>query len=361
MKILQIHHSLAGGGIESMVCALANEMIKTEDVTVCSIFQPKQQDVFWNKLDSSIKKITLGKIKGGFSLKELFLIYYIILKNKYDVVHVHSKFYYYALSVMFLHRKTKFFYTIHSDAKMENLGWDQKFFYLKKKCFEKAYIHPVTISAASQKSFENLYHCYSDLIYNGVSRPSIGKYNPVAKFKVGENTKLFIHAGRIDTPKNQLVLCKVFNRLIANGKDVVLLIAGSKQKEKIFESIYPYFCDRIRYLGERDDIPQIMACCDAMCLPSIWEGLPVTLLEALSVGCIPICSNVGGIPDVIESGINGFLSDSSSEEDYYKAMLNYLAKTDEEIMAMKCNCKSSFEKYNITSTAKSYLSLYNSY
>ena len=139
------------------------------------------------------------------------------------------------------------------------------------------------------------------------------------------------------------------------------MIAGSKQKEKIFESIYPYFCDRIRYLGERDDIPQIMACCDAMCLPSIWEGLPVTLLEALSVGCIPICSNVGGIPDVIESGINGFLSDSSSEEDYYKAMLNYLAKTDEEIMAMKCNCKSSFEKYNITSTAKSYLSLYNSY
>lgn len=49
-----------------------------------------------------------------------------------------------------------------------------------------------------------------------------------------------------------------------------------------------------------------MAHCDAMCLPSIWEGLPVTLLEALSVGCIPICSNVGGIPDVIESGMNGF-------------------------------------------------------
>lgn len=56
MKILQIHHSLAGGGIESMVCALANEMVKTEDVTVCSIFKPKPQDVFWNKLDPSIKK-----------------------------------------------------------------------------------------------------------------------------------------------------------------------------------------------------------------------------------------------------------------------------------------------------------------
>lgn len=74
-----------------------------------------------------------------------------------------------------------------------------------------------------------------------------------------------------------------------------------------------------------------MAYCDAMCLPSIWEGLPVTLLEALSVGCVPICSNVGGIPDVVESGINGFLSSSSSEEDYYEAMLEYFAKLEEEI------------------------------
>ena len=69
MKILQIHHSLAGGGVESMVCGLANEMIKTEDVTVCSIFEPKPTDVFWYKLDPRIKKITLGKSKEGFSLK----------------------------------------------------------------------------------------------------------------------------------------------------------------------------------------------------------------------------------------------------------------------------------------------------
>lgn len=361
MKILQIHHSLAGGGIESMVCALANEMVKTEDVTVCSIFKPKPQDVFWNKLDPSIKKITLGKTKEGFSLKELFLIFYTIFKNKYDVVHVHSKFYYYALSVTLLHRKTKFFYTIHSDAKMENLGWDQKLFYWKKYCFKRAYIHPVTISASSQKSFNKLYHCYSDLVYNGVARPLITTDDPVAKYRITEKTKLFIHAGRIDTPKNQLVLCKVFKKLVDNGYDVVLLIAGSKQKQDIFKTIEPYFCNRIKYLGERSDVPQIMAYCDAMCLPSIWEGLPITLLEALSVGCVPICSNVGGIPDVVESGINGFLSSSSSEEDYYKAMLEYFAKSEEEIKKIKNTCKASFENYNIINTAKSYITLYNFY
>lgn len=57
-----------------------------------------------------------------------------------------------------------------------------------------------------------------------------------------KKTKFFIHAGRIDTPKNQLILCKVFKRLVDNGYDVVLLIAGSKQKQDIFKTIEPYFC-----------------------------------------------------------------------------------------------------------------------
>ena len=69
MKILHIHPSMAGGGIESMICALANEMAKTEDVTVCSIFVPASTDVFWNKLSPSVKKVTLGKTSSGVSFK----------------------------------------------------------------------------------------------------------------------------------------------------------------------------------------------------------------------------------------------------------------------------------------------------
>ena len=84
-------------------------------------------------------------------------------------------------------------------------------------------------------------------------------------------------------------------------------------------------------------------------------------MEALSVGCVPICSNVGGIPDVVESGINGFLSSSSSEEDYYNAMLEYFAKSEEEIQILKNTCNASLENYNIINTAKSYITLYNFY
>lgn len=352
---------MRGGGIESMICGLANEMVKTQDVTVCSIFEPLPDDVFWNKLSPSVHKMTLGKSKPGLSIKEILKVFNLFRKGGFEVIHFHGMFYYYAFSVLLLNNRIKFFYTVHSDAVMENSSWDKRLFPIKGFCFKHGWVHPITISEASQRSFDNLYHCKSTLIYNGVSLPTVGNADIVQEYRITKNTRLFIHAGRIDTPKNQLVLCRVFNRLIVEGLDVCLLIAGGKQKVQIFQQLEPYFCDRIRYIGERNDIPQLMSQCEAMCLPSIWEGLPVTLLEALSVGCIPICSPVGGIPDVVKNGINGFLSESYSEEDYFDTMNHYLSLPYSDICKIKENAKKSFSNYNIENTSDNYLKTYIAY
>ena len=358
MKILHIHPSMQGGGIESMICGLANEMAETEDVTVCSIFEPKESDVFWGKLSPKVKKTHLGKRKPGFSIKEIFKIFNFIRKGNFDAVSLHGFMFYYILSVVFLHSKVKFFYTVHSDAKMECSGWDKKFFAIKRFFFRHGWVRPITISDVSKQSFTEFYGCDSHLIFNGVPRPALSGEDPVKKYRKTADTVVFIHAGRIDTPKNQVVLCKVFDRIIRTGQDAVLLIAGSKQKEQIYEQLVPYFSDRIIYLGERNDVPQLMSCSDAMCLPSIWEGLPVTLLESLSVGCVPICSPVGGIPDVISDGVNGILSASSGEEDYYAAVMRYLEMSIEQRKSLAGRVRSSFEKYDISNTAKEYIKYY---
>ena len=66
MKILHIHTKLSAGGIEAMVCGLVNEMADCNDVTVCTIFVPKQNDVFFAQLRPEIKTVSLGKNKSGF-------------------------------------------------------------------------------------------------------------------------------------------------------------------------------------------------------------------------------------------------------------------------------------------------------
>lgn len=359
MRILHIHPSMSQGGIEAMISGLANEMSKDNDVSVCSIFAPTEASLFWGKLCESVNKFDLGKTSKGFSLIEIIKIYKAIKHGKYDVVNIHGFFYYYAFSVLLLHKRVKFFYTVHSDAVMENSPWDKLIFRFKRFCFKHRWVRPITISEPSKDSFTKLYSCHSNLIPNGVLRPLIaGTHNVIDDLRITKDTRVFLHPGRITKAKNQVVLVRAFDRLLKEGKDVVLLIVGSNDDDVIFQDIMPYFSDRIRYEGPRSDIPELFAKADAFCLPSIWEGMPVTLLEALSVGCIPICSPVGGIVKVIKSGVNGLLSKSSSEGDYYEALNNFLSKSQEEISEMKTKCLESFLPYDIKLTASSYLELY---
>lgn len=359
MRILHIHTSLSGGGIEAMICGLVNEMVVANDVTLATIFRPKASDIFENKLDKRVQRISLGKEKSGFSVREIFKIYRLISTGDYDVVHIHGFFYYYALSVLLLHHKVKLFYTIHSDAEMENTAWDKRLLWLKRTCFARKYIHPITISSASKDSFTRLYKVNSTLINNGVKRSTVfSQSDLLSDYRIGPLTKIFVHAGRINRAKNQVVLCKAFAKLIDEGFDVVLLIAGGNNDEGIMSELRPFFSQRIVYLGERNDITTLLFYADAMCLPSIWEGLPVVLLEALSVGCIPICSPVGGIVNVIKDGQNGLLSTDSSVGAYYDALRRYLDKSNEEISAIKQNCIASFAPYDIGQVSEQYLSAY---
>ena len=360
MKILQIHVGLSlMGGAESVVIGLANELSKNNDARVCSIFKPADGGVYYTRLSERVQKEHLGIEKNGFSFKNLWKIFKYLKNTDAEIVHFHGFFYYYALPIILFHKRIKFVYTLHSDAYMENSKWDRRIMWLKTFCMKHHWIYPVTISPESKDSFTKLYGLDSRLIRNGVARSNVSQSpNDVDFARITENTKVFFHPGRISTPKNQVVLCRVFQKLIKDNEDVVLLIAGTKQDVAIFKELEPMFCDRIRYLGERNDVPQLLAHADGFCLPSIWEGLPITLLESLSVGCIPICSPVGGIVGVIKDGYNGFLSRSSSEEDYYNCMKKYLNLPKKQITPVKVHCLESFASYDVSNMTKNYLDYY---
>lgn len=359
MKILHLHPSMAGGGIEAIICALVNNLSYRHSVTLATIFSPKKTDVFEAKISSRVHRVNFGKVHPGFSIKEIFDIYHFIKRGNFDIVNVHGFFYYYALTILLLHKKVKFFYTVHSDAFMENTKWDKKILFLKKMFFEKKFIHPITISEESKKSFYSLYSVNSSLIHNGIELPLVNTIvNPIAQYKITPRTKIFIHAARITLAKNQIVLCRSFENLLKDGFDAVLLIVGSNQDNSIMTEINSFLSDRILYLGERNDIPTLFYHSDAMCLPSIWEGLPVTLLEALSVGCIPLCSPVGGIINVVRNNYNGLLSDDVSVYSYYNTLKRFMLLNSNELNLMKENCLNSFKNYDIKYVATKYESVY---
>ena len=60
-------------------------------------------------------------------------------------------------------------------------------------------------------------------------------------------------------------------------------------------------------LGERDDVPAWLSAIDVYCLPSLWEGLPNALLEAMARGLPVVASGVDGVPEAVTSGADGLL------------------------------------------------------
>ena len=91
---------------------------------------------------------------------------------------------------------------------------------------------------------------------------------------------------------------------------------------------------------------------------SSYEGLPIALIESLSVGCVPICTPVGGVNDVIDSGVNGLLAEGCSEELCYKAVKRFLDSSQEDKEAMAEAALKSYIPLSMETCCEMYLSAF---
>ncbi len=358
MKILHVYHSLTIGGIETFLCALMNEQSRFHSVSFCTWLDGEENDT---RLSPSIQRLSLHNpsLSKKYKYADEVRLFFLIWKGKYDIVHIHGAFDYYLLSAFLLHHRTRFVYTIHSEVEIENRRINRLGMSLKRFFFSRRWLVPVVLSRRFLPDFEKLYGCQAFVVENGLVKPQIQEQTPLlGKLSRGPKTRLFIHAGRICEAKNQLVLVKVFERLIREGEDVMLLIVGPVSDEELFATIRPYFSDRIVYAGPSNDVPSLLAHADAMCLPSLYEGFPISVLEALSVGCISICTPVGGVEDMITDNETGFIAKAVTEEDYEQALRRYLRCDDAKLAEMNDSCHRSFKRFQISETSSRYEELY---
>jgi glycosyltransferase involved in cell wall biosynthesis len=98
---------------------------------------------------------------------------------------------------------------------------------------------------------------------------------------------------------------------------------------------------------------------DALVIWSSFEGMPLVMLEALSVGCPIISSPVGGIPDVIVSGVNGILTKGLDQRDLVEALNRFGDLTDLQLNTIRNNNQQLFkDRFSIETCAKNYECLF---
>jgi glycosyltransferase involved in cell wall biosynthesis len=120
---------------------------------------------------------------------------------------------------------------------------------------------------------------------------------------------LWVCVGRLERQKGQDVLLEALAMLRQRGIDFVCAFAGDGSTRAALEARREALGlgAHARFLGQVEDPGPLLAAADAVVLPSRWEGLPLVVLEALARGRPVVASGVGGIPEVIEDGVEGRL------------------------------------------------------
>jgi L-malate glycosyltransferase len=115
---------------------------------------------------------------------------------------------------------------------------------------------------------------------------------------------------------------------------------------------------RVLLIGQRRDVPDILAALDLLVMPSRWEGLPMALLEGMALRKPVLATRVGAIPDVIENGVNGLLVDAADPRELRAALERLM--TDPALRdALGDAARATVaERFNAAHTAAAYEALY---
>ncbi|MCJ8321265.1 MAG: TIGR03088 family PEP-CTERM/XrtA system glycosyltransferase [Colwellia sp.] len=160
------------------------------------------------------------------------------------------------------------------------------------------------------------------LIQNGINTE---KFNLP---KVSSNQVRFTIVARITPVKDHLNLLKAFVLIkenLNNHKMPTLMIVGDGEQRHQLEM----FClenglSTVKFLGARDDVEDILARTDVFVLSSIAEGIPMTILEAMSASTPIVSTAVGGIPEVITNGVEGYLVEKQNPQALAQALKHYI-------------------------------------
>ena len=201
------------------------------------------------------------------------------------------------------------------------------------------------------------------VIPNGINSAEIRKAVPKRHMDM-----TFLSVGRLTEQKNYPVIIDAFNKL--HCTDVKYLIVGKGEDEQALKqrSISSY----INFLGtmDRKSVLSYTAGADMVCMPSLWEGLSIYMMEAFSLGRPMMLSDIPSFREAVgerklENELYrkcewGYLIKATDSQSCYAALVDFIEHTNERTKMQNASLKMA-EKFNIELTAQNYNKAYLSY
>lgn len=197
------------------------------------------------------------------------------------------------------------------------------------------------------------------VIPNGIPEPSPARPRAAVRSEldVAEDDVLALLVATLRPEKRPETFIEAVHRAHAREPRLRGVIAGGGSQLARVRSLAASEPDVVRVLGERSDVPALIAAADVVCLTSSFEGLPITALEAMALSRPLVATRVGGLPEAVTDGRTGTLVPPGDPEAFAEALVA-LARAPSLRQAMGEAAKSVYkQRYTLEATAGRYAEL----
>lgn len=202
------------------------------------------------------------------------------------------------------------------------------------------------------------------VVHNGIDlrRYSFESVPGTVRHELGIDDAQYVlgTVGNLFAVKGQVYLLRAFKQVVDRAPTSVLLIAGDGDQliplKQECESLG--IAGQVRFLGFRGDVPRLLQAFDVFVLPSLSEGLPLSILEALSLERPVVATAVGGNGEIIESDVSGYLVPPADPESLAKTILRVLGDTALSTRLGKAGRNRVEKAFSLENMVMEYQSLY---
>lgn len=352
MKILHITNNLWSGGVTKLLEDILEELSKEHEVTL--LLLGKNDEGYNQEKFKNVKVIFLNQ-KKLYSLKNILKIRTYIKEN--DIIHAHlcpSQFLM-NLSGIFLYKK--FIITEHNAT---NNRRKYTIFKVLEKVLYRKYDKIIAVSEDVKNNLIEWLGKWSEkkieVIYNGIDIEKFKNAKNIKKelWKLEDNEKLIFMVARFSKQKDHKTLIKAL-KILPEEIKCILIGVGETQKEIKRYTKELKLEDRVKFLGFRSDIPNIMKSCDLGILSTNFEGFGIVAAESLAAGTLMLGSKVDGLKEVLKE--DELLFEKENEIELAKK-INELLYNEKKIKKLKVKISNEIEKYSISEMLKSYKKIY---
>ncbi len=313
MKILHLISSSGFLGAESVVLELAKESVAAGHCATIGAFEnTRNPHLELAEAATSLGlKVDIFPCRGRFDLRTIASIRNLVRKENPDIIHSHGyKSNFYALSAA--RNKVPWVVTNHL--------WKRTTFNLKLYAYLDSFlikysrkIVAVSDEIATEMLKTGIPREKILVVDNGIDlkRFSKGKDNNGLKSSFGfdRNSKIIGTVASLTEEKGHIYLLEAAKSIVLSFPDTRFLIVGDGRCRRALEDRVSELglAGKVIFAGSRKDVAEILSILDIFVLPSLKEGLPMALLEAMAARVPVVATNVGAIPTVIEDGDTGIL------------------------------------------------------